>query len=72
MLKQCTHNKVASSRSSTPRNGPSWWTHSVLESPITDSPMALSQESPTMPIEAKRAGVGEAFGVADRGGATTS
>ena len=37
-----TQFKVASSTSSTPRQGPSWWMHSVLYSPMVLSPRLLS------------------------------
>ncbi len=52
VLNQCTQLAVASSRSSTTRNCPSRRTHSVLQSPITDSARALSKLSPTEPMEA--------------------
>src|SRR4029453_15601974 len=50
-LYQSTHSKVASSRSSRPRQGPRRRISSVLYSPIVLSAKALSKESPREPTE---------------------
>lgn len=64
---QPTQSKVASSRSSMPRQGPPGWVHSVLYRPIAVFPGLAGQGAiPDGPDRGQRAGVGQPGGVADR------
>jgi hypothetical protein len=57
VLNQCTHDRVASSRSSTLRKGQSWRTHSVLYSPITVVKLTFSLRTLLLPEKCSPASV---------------